>query len=243
MKKIILSSALLISVVNADFIGAEIGISSWSNSIDGNFKYNGTSINSKSDLGLDRDNNMFIWASFEHPVPLIPNIKIQHTKSSYNSTKILSNDITFGSKKFDANSKLKSEISLTQTDLIAYYEILDNYVSIDLGLNLKILNANFRLQNDNYNEVKDFTAPIPMVYSKAKIELPLTGLSAEAELSYISISDSTFYDAQASIGYETAIGLGAKVGYRKENLDISDIKDTNANLTFDGAFASLYYHF
>jgi outer membrane protein len=243
MKKIILSTALIFGFANADFIGAEVGIASWDSSINGNFKYNGTNIGTKDNLGMDNQTNAYIWASFEHPVPIIPNIKIKHTKQEYNANKTLTENITFGDKTFVSGSMTKSNINLNQTDLIAYYEILDNYVSIDLGLNLKIINAKFELNNEDVNKIKDFTLPLPMVYSKAKVELPLTGLFAQAELSFLNIGDSKFYDAQTSLGYETSIGFGAKIGYRKENLELSEVKDTSANLIFDGAFASFYYHF
>jgi outer membrane protein len=243
VKKILLSTALLASFATADFLGVEAGITAFSNNIDGNFKYKGDLINTKDDLGLNNNNNVGIWVSFEHPVPLVPNLKLKHMSLQYNASKNLDNDVEFSNKTFSANDNIESDVELSQTDFIAYYEVLDNYVNLDLGLNLKLIDSSFKIESATQIGQKDLTAPIPMLYTKAKVELPFSGAFLEAELSYIGYSGNTLYDAEASVGYESSLGLGANLGYRKINLKLDDVKDTSTNITVDGAFASVFYHF
>jgi outer membrane protein len=244
VKKILLSTALLASFATADFLGVEAGITAFSNNIDGNFKYKGDLINTKDTIGIDETNsNIGIWVSFEHPAPLIPNVKIKHVDLEYSGNKSLTNNTTFANKSFNANETIQSNIELTQTDFIAYYEILDNYVNLDLGLNLKLIDTKFKIASTNQVAQNDISTAIPMLYTKAKVELPFSGAFLEAELSYIGYSGNTIYDAQASVGYESSLGLGANLGYRKINLKLDDVKDTSTNITVDGAFASVFYHF
>jgi outer membrane protein len=244
LKKILLSTALLASFATADFLGVEAGITGFSNNIDGNFKYKGDLINTKDTIGIDETNsNIGIWVSFEHPAPLIPNVKIKHVNLEYNGNKSLTNNTTFANKSFNANETIQSNIELTQTDFIAYYEVLDNYVNLDLGLNLKLIDTKFKIASTSQVAQNDISTPIPMLYTKAKVELPFSGAFAQAELSYMGYSGNTLYDAQASIGYESSLGLGANLGYRKINLKLDDVKDTSTNITVDGAFASVFYHF
>jgi outer membrane protein len=243
VKKILLSTALLASFATADFLGIEAGITGFSNNIDGNFKYKGDLINTKDDLGLNNNNNVGIWVSFEHPVPLVPNLKLKHMSLQYNASKNLDNDVEFSNKTFSANDNIESDVELSQTDFIAYYEVLDNYVNLDLGLNLKLIDTKFKIASTNQVAQNDISTAIPMLYTKAKVELPFSGAFLEAELSYIGYSGNTLYDAQASVGYESSLGLGANLGYRKINLKLDDVKDTSTNITVDGAFASVFYHF
>ena len=61
--------------------------------------------------------------------------------------------------------------------------------------------------------------------------------------SYIGYNGRKFTDIKAGLVYETHIGLGARIGYRIENLTIDDIDDTNTNIDIKGIYAGLFFHF
>ena len=82
-----------------------------------------------------------------------------------------------------------------------------------------------------------------MVYAKAKFDLPLSGLSVETDVSYITYADSDFYDVKGGILYETSFGLGGTVGYRAEKIKLDDVSDAYSDIEIKGAYAGLYYHF
>jgi len=247
MKKIILSSvcaSLLAISAQADFLGAEAGIATWSSSLTGSMK-GGSSTDSnidvESDLGYgSKATNSFFWAYLDHPVPLLPNIKIQQTNYTDSASKVKS--VTFDGTTY--NGTVSSELTLDQTDIIAYWRILDNWVNLDLGFNLKTINGNIKLSATGSSDTdKDFSATVPMLYAKGRFDLPFTGLSAEADMSYISYSGNKFSDFKAGVVYQTSYGLGATAGLRTENLTIDDIDDFNADLTISGAYLGVFYHF
>jgi len=249
MKKIILSTvviAALSTVANADFLGAEVGYAVWSPSLTGTIKGNSAidrNIDLENDLGYgDRENNSFFWASFDHPLPILPNIKVQ--KTNYTTSNLSNKTVTFDGKTYTGN--VASSLTLDQIDAILYYRLLDNWVNLDLGLNIKTIDGNIKLSSSTSTPTptdKDFNAIIPMLYAKAKFDMPFTGLSVEADCSYIGYNGSKFTDMKAALIYESPIGLGINAGYRSENLVLDDIDDTNTDIKINGFYAGVFYHF
>ena len=248
MKKIILSATAIIALnssISADTIGMEAGYSAWSSSLSGSIKGSNTNdvnINLENDLGYGANKaNGFFWVYIDHFVPLIPNFKIQQTNFSTSSIK--NTNVTYDNKNY--TGKVSSSLKLNQTDFIGYYRLLDNWVNFDLGINIKKIDGQITFSDNTAitNTDKSFSAYIPMLYAKARFDMPLTGLSIESDINYIGYSGSKFIDMKAGLVYETSYGLGATLGYRKENLTLNDIDDTNTNINIDGIYAGLFYHF
>ena len=246
MKKIILSTvcaSLLAVSAQADFIGAEAGMAIWGAKTSGSIK---GSVSGESNIDMENDfgygsrtANSFIWAYIDHPVPLLPNIKIQQTNFTDDGSK--NNSITFDGTTYNGN--VKSELTLDQTDIIAYWRLLDNWVNFDLGFNIKTIDGNVKINATGSQETnKAFKATVPMLYAKARFDLPFSGLSAEADMSTISYSGNKFTDVKAGLVYQTSFGLGANIGIRTESLKIDDIDDFNSNLTISGAYFGVFYH-
>lgn len=234
-------SAVFALSSSGDVFGFETGAAYWGAETSGDFNYKGSSIDLQKDLGhTNRQNANFIWASFEHPIPIIPNIKIQHTKIDDNASK--NANVIFDNKTYTGT--INSSLKLNQTDFIAYYEILDNWLNLDLGINAKYLDASVSMNSlGEESSSKSVKEVIPMLYAKAKFDLPFSGLSLETDLSYITYDSSDFYDFKGGLLYETKIGLGATAGYRAQKLKIDDISDFNSNIDVKGFYTGLYYHF
>ena len=150
-----------------------------------------------------KDNGqVMLSASLEHGIPLIPNAKIRHT-----------------------NLKESSSHQLSSSDAIAYYELLDNIVSLDIGLGAKRLKGDIENNADNYNA--HLSKTLPMAYASAGAKLPLTGLSAKAELGIAHNSKIKANDAQAELKYNfvdnVAIDVGIKAGYRILTIKADDV--------------------
>ena len=225
---------------SADTVGFEVGAAYWGAKTSGDFNYKGDTIDLEKDLGYVDTNTNFIWASFEHPVPIIPNLKIQHT--SFDESQSTNTNKVFDGKTY--SGVVNSNIKLNQTDFILYYELLDNWVNLDFGINAKYLNASVSMDSATQSaSTKDLNYVVPMLYAKAKFELPLSGLSVESDISYISYDSSAFYDVKGGVSYETTFGLGATAGYRAEKLKIDDISDFNSDIDIKGFYAGLFYHF
>jgi outer membrane protein len=249
MKKIILSTlcaSLLTVSAQADTLGVEAGMATWSTSFSGSIKgkymYD-TNIDLENTLGYGSQvTNSFFWVYLDHPVPLLPNIKIQQTNFTDSASKAISTGIKFDNKSYDLT--VNSEITLNQTDIIAYWRILDNWINFDLGLNLKTIDGNVKLDAVGSTPTnKNFKATIPMLYVKGKFDLPFTGLSAEADISYISYSGSKLTDFKAGLVYQTSFGLGANAGLRSQNFVIDNIDDFNSDISISGGYLGVFYHF
>lgn len=244
-KKIVLLSLSAIFALssNADTIGFEAGAAYWGAKTSGNIEYKGDSIDLEKDLGYGDTNTNFMWASFEHPVPIIPNLKIQHTTVDEDSTSTLSRNFEFDGTTYNASTLVNSTIQLNQTDFILYYELLDNWVNFDFGINGKYLDTKVAISDSTNSSSKSLSYVIPMVYAKAKFDLPLSGLSVESDISYIGYDSSKFYDLKGGVSYETSFGLGATVGYRYEKLELDDISDVYSDIEISGIYGGLFYHF
>ncbi len=247
MKKILLSATVALTLVtslNADFIGAEVGYAAWSSGLTGNIQKGVGSLDFEKDLGYgSNDTNGFMWAYIDHPLPLLPNLKIQKTNFSDSASGTINANVTFSGKSFSVSDSATSTITLDQVDIIPYWRILDNWVNFDIGLNIKAIDGNVKIDTSTQHANEDFSVILPMLYTKARFDLPFSGLSVEADLSYVGYSGNKFSDIKAGIVYETPFGLGATVGYRQQNITLDDIDDTYGELNIEGAYAGLFYHF
>ncbi|MCK5295106.1 MAG: TIGR04219 family outer membrane beta-barrel protein [Arcobacteraceae bacterium] len=245
-KKLLLSTMMastLMSSANADFLGAEVGYATWGTKLTGDIRKGSDTVDFEKDLGYGSSaTNGFIWAYVDHPVPLFPNLKIQQTNFSDTST---SNGTL--SKEFDGitfSSTVKSTIELNQLDLIPYWRILDNWVNFDIGFNLKTIQGNLKIDGSlNKSTNTDFSVTIPMLYAKAKFDLPFSGISVEADGSYIGFNGNKISDIKAGVVYQSTIGLGATLGIRQQNLTLDDIDNVYGDMNIKGIYAGLFFHF
>lgn len=247
IKKTLLTLSLLAGLstnLNADFIGAEAGVAMWIPTLTGDIKKGDTTVDFEDDLGFgSKATNSFFWVYVDHPVPLLPNIKIQRTNYSDDANGKFSKTINFAGINLGAiNTNAKTTFTLNQTDLIAYWRILDNWVNLDIGFNLKNIDGNIKIDS-TLDTDEDFSATVPMLYAKARFDLPFSGLSIEADLSTISFDGNKITDFKAGLSYDIISGLGAVAGIKTQNIILDDVKDIDADIKISGMYAGLYYHF
>jgi outer membrane protein len=150
--------------------------------------------------------------------------------------------VTFNNQAFSGN--IQSNLDLSHNDIVLYYELLDNWINIDLGLDLKMFDGKVSISdNSNNNESIEVDETIPMLYLSARVDLPLTGFYVGANIQQLSIGDNSSEDSSLLIGYESKIGLGIEGGIKTFSIDLEDAKDLNTNLEYDGLFLNGYYHF
>jgi len=238
---------------NADTLGVKLGAASWRYDVTGDLRYKSKNpvndIDVENDLRYDNDTRTFVYLIFEHPVPVLPNVKLSYTDIKTDGKGPLSRPFSYGGLNFTALDTVKSDIQLKQTDITLYYSPLDNWVNLDIGLNAKYIDskANItttnRSPNLNISETADVSTWVPMLYAGVGFDLPLTGLGISADGSYIGYSGSHFYDFSVRLGYDTPWFLGVDVGYRKVKLKLDDISNFSADISFDGYYGGLYLHF
>lgn len=222
-------------------LGVYVGAGIWQSEISGDVQDGTTKIDTEDDIGLEDNDNTYFYFALEHPIPVLPNIKLQHTELSVDGDNLLTRDIDFNGSVFSVSDNVSAEADLTHTDVTLYYELLDNWVSLDLGISVRLFDGFVEIQSTTDSAREDLEDPIPMLYGKVRFDLPLTGLSVDAEANGVGYGGNTLLDASLRLAYESSIGLGVEAGYRSMVLDIDE--DIEGDIDISGIFAGINFHF
>ena len=243
MKKVLMLMALATTLSMADFVGGEINLGYYSHAPSGTAQYQGDVLKLEDTLKWSDETDIFIKAYLEHPLPIIPNIKIGYSSFSHSGAGSVNSDFRFGGKTFSADQDIDTNFDLKMYDLALYYELLDNWINVDAGVNVKYIDGSLSVKSGSRDESTDFQVPIPMLYGKVRLDIPSTDLSFQVEGNYVTYDGHTFYDAEAGIRYIFALGLGLEAGYKTMKLDIDDIDDLSMESDFSGAYGKLVWDF
>lgn len=230
-------------LASADVLSFTIGGGVWNETPEGNIiQPSGAptpSVDVKNQLFWTEESQGYLFATLEHPVPILPNVRLSYISLDHTG----SGDATF---EFDGitygPANIANEFTIEQTDLLFYYEVLDNIVSLDLGLNVRLLDISFKINDGTNNTSESVTGTIPMIYGMVGGS-PWPGVLLSAEANYMAYSGSTISDFNAKISYTTDFFVGFEAGYRTQTIELDDIDDTDANLDFKGPFIGAYVKF
>lgn len=230
---------------SADTIfGIYAGAGTWQTEYSGDA---GKPATSAKDLGMDENNNTFYYIAIEHPVPVLPNIKVQYNDITSNQTSTLGKNFSIGDIVYPAGTRVATDFDLSYTDATLYYELLDNWVNLDLGVTLRKYSGYLKANSTalNVSEQVNIDATIPLIYGKAQFDLPFTGFSAGFEGNYISYDGNDLSDYSAKIGYmfDSALDFGVELGYRVLTINIDDEDNVNTNLDLKGPYIAAVFHF
>lgn len=252
MKKTImtlaLSSVLVALPTQADtLLGLYVGAQAWNMETEGGFANESALTN----FNFEDETKSSFYVALEHPIPFVPNIKIRRTGMDTAGEIMLTSSFTFGDQIFTADSNLMTDVELTTTDFILYYEFFDNdLVSFDFGINGKHIDGTLFVQDVSDASIsanEEFSGVVPMAYSRLAFGLPFTGWGVYAEGSYLAIDDHTISDFQAAITYSLldniAVDMTFELGYRAVTVQLEDLDDIYSNLDFKGVYAGLEVHF
>jgi len=250
MKKILLATALsavISTSVQADtLLGLYVGGQIWAADSSGTF---GDS-SDQENFNLDDETQGSFYAAFEHPLPLIPNIKIARTTLDTDSVTTLNSGVNFdfGGVSYNSASEVTTKFDLTYTDYTLYYEIFDNdLVSIDFGITGRDFDTDITLTQGGNEGDLSASGVIPMLYAYTNIGLPFTGFNVFGEGNFLALDDNSIYDVQVGISYELidnlAVDVNLTLGYRAVQLEIDDLDNLNSALDFKGVFAGAVVHF
>lgn len=250
MKKAIIASAmavLLSASVQADTIaGLYIGGHVWANQADGVFGESAEQI----DFNLVDEEQGSFFIALEHPLPLIPNVKISSTSLDTTGSSTLASEFVFNNTVYQINDELNTTFDVSYVDYTLYYELFDNdLLTFDFGLTARDIDASINVNSPltSLNSTLSASGFTPMLYVSTMVGLPFTGFNFFAEGNFLSIDDNVLYDYQAGISYELvenlAIDINLTLGYRAVKLELDDLDDLHTNLDFDGVFAGAVLHF
>ncbi len=225
----------------ADTIGLFAGISGWNAGAKGDVQSGPESIDVENELGLGDEFSPMAYVAFEHPVPLLPNLRMQYTELSQSGSGSLSkifDDVSF-------TGDVATDLDLTHIDFIAYWRLLDNVVNLDLGLQARVFDGEVTIRQTAGATVESTTAideVVPLIYGGAAVDLPLTGLSAGVTLAGMKYDGNQLLDVNARINYEVAV-MGVELGWRELSLDLDDVSDIDADVSISGPYLGVNVHF
>lgn len=235
-------SLLIASHASADTIfGIYAGAGTWQSEYSGSV---GNPSATMDELGFDENNNSFYYIAIEHPVPLIPNIKLQHNDISSRQTGTLSSSFSLDNTTYPAGTEVSTDFDLSFTDAVLYYEILDNWLNLDLGVTVRQYSGQMQAEALNVTDEVDVDVTLPLGYARFQFDLPLTGFSAGFEGNYINYSGNTVSDYSAKVSYmfDSVLDLGIEVGYKAASIKI-DEDDIDTNIRLKGPYAAAIFHF
>jgi len=253
MKKYCLAAALsmacLAPVAKADMLlGLYVGADGWQSENSGSFAGKGQAEN----FNFEDKTFSSYYAALEHPVPLVPNIKLKYTQLELNGSTKLTETFEFDGQNFTVGTDAKLMTDFSHIDYTLYYELFDNdLVSIDFGVTIKHFDGEASVSGTvaevSRTESIDFSAPIPLGYLRGEVGLPLTGLSVFAEGNLLAVDDSKIQDYQVGIAWEfidnLAVDVAVRAGYRSFMIELDDVDDISTDIDVSGPFAGIQVHF
>jgi len=246
-----LSMACLAPVAQADTVlGLYVGVDGWKADNDGSFSDNN---NALQNFNFEDETFVSYYVALEHPVPLVPNLKLKYTELELTGSTQLEDTFSFNGSDYIVGTDVNSVTDLSHIDYILYYEIFDNdLISIDLGINAKQFDGEITVSYDSdevftQTETVNFSGFVPLAYGRFEAGLPFSGLSVFAEGSFLAIDDSKVRDYQMGIAWEfidnLAVDVAVKAGYRSMVLELDDVDDINTDIDASGPFAGIQVHF
>ena len=241
----LLTLALTAPLAQADTLfGIYAGAANWQQELTGDITSGATDVNVEDDLGVGDDSSNMFYFAVEHPLPLLPNARVQHVSMDLSGDNVLSRDVEFNGSTFVVSDQVTTDVELTQTDAVLYYQILDNVVELDLGLAARWVDGLVAVASTTEGARAEFEGVLPMLYGKTRITLPFSGFWLGAEAQGLAYEGNQLLDANVKVGWESPLGLGAELGWRAFSLELDDYDDiTNAELEVDGPYVGLNYHF
>ena len=240
----------LVFPVTSHSIGLEFAVGGWNCNPSGDMSYEQISpddnLDLEKDLNYDDETDLTGRVKIDMPL-LFPNIYLMATPMEYDETGQKDVDFNFGDEDFQANVDFDSKLTLNTYDVGLYYGIpllgtaTLNKINIDLGINLRIIDLEAEIEQEDLKESKSLTLPVPMGYVGVQFK-PVKKLAIEAEARGIAYSGNHYYSIIGRVKYKIFGPLFGAGGYRYEKLKI-DEEDVEAEVKFQGPFIEVGMNF
>jgi outer membrane protein len=224
--------------------GMYAGAGSWLQDYHGRVASGISEVDVEDDLALGDEQNNVFYLAVEHPVPVLPNVRLTYTRFDAEEGTRLPRTIDFNGVIFPVGTDIETLVDMTQGDAVFYYEALHSVLSFDLGFATRYVDGDMEIASPAGSTRAEFAAWLPLGYAKARVALPLTGLWLGMEGAGIGYDGESVFDANAQLGWESVHGVGVEIGYRWYRLDLAEHGDLDeAKIDVSGPFATLNARF
>lgn len=253
MKKVLAALAALFMVTSsahaiAGLVDIEIGTGVWNAEPSGNVMYGatGTDVDIADDLKLDASSNSYIYAKFDHFIPIVPNLRVEMQNYTTSGDGTLGT-VTFGDKTF--TSATTTDLTLNQQDYTFYWGIpglgllTAGILDVEFGINVKQIDGEITLTSGTTTETASFNVPVPMLYGAIVIDIPVIPVGLEVSSKWISVGDSKIQDNKAKVDVSLPlpiplVTLAVEAGIKQQTIQIADdlVKDLDVTIDNSGVF-------
>jgi len=126
--------------------------------------------------------------------------------------------------------------------LILYWQLLDNFVGLDIGINAMSVDGEATVVNGGSTVNTTFSGIVPTGYAAVAFS-PIDSLEFRGELSGISAGGSKITDMTVKVMYTTSFMLGIEAGVRSMTVKLDDMDGVYTDMKFEGPFLGAYLHF
>ena len=229
------------SAAQADFLGVYVGAGVWGQDFAGSAV---SDVSIEDQLGLADNSGVQAYFRFEHPVPMLPNIRIARSDIEDAGVGVLTSPFEFGGDAFVPGQSVTTTVDMTHTDVTLYYELVDLAFDLDLGLTTRVLDS--QLTIDGVTEEEN--AVLPMLYAAGKVGLPFSGFYLAGDINGLGFNGASVMDYAVKVGWEIENFIlpefGVEAGFRRFAIDAGDDDlDFVIDMDVEGVFFNITGHF
>jgi len=248
MKKLLSTLAIAMtfaSIASADFARVEMGGGLWQQTPSGDIGYSSNSLGFADASSGTAQSEAYAWLLVKHPIPVIPNIRLEYVSALNNG------EYTIKAGTIGVPTGTKTELKLTQYDIVPYYNILDNtaWITLDLGVDVKLVQLGYTAAGVdiiNKTGVSIAAVTVPLGYVRARVQAPLMNWGVEADVKYITYDSNTVSDMRFKVDYTfdfvPIVQPAIELGYRIQKFDLSK-SGFAINTEYKGVYAGLMLRF
>jgi len=233
---------LMIGAAEAEFIGLNIARDSAQSAQ----SFNSSSIDLVDDLDVDNPAQTSMVLILEHPISALPNIRYQSYSMDSSDRLSINPEFGFNQGSLGVGGDSNTSYDLAYNNLVLYYQLLNNWMDLDMGVDLKRLDGQVSQSGPGNNSI-DIDETIPLFHLSARVDLPINGLYVGANINTsilnLGISESGAQDSTIMLGFENGTGLGIAGGIKTFSLELDNSNDSNTDLGYDGLFVNGYLNF
>ncbi len=225
-------------------MGVRAAFGGWQQKLDGELRSGLSDVDVEDDLGMDDDTSVLAYFAFEHGVPALPNMRFEYADTALVGDERLARSIEVNGTEFGFSEQVSTEIDLRQADGILYYQLLDNELSLDVGVAARFVDGNIAVASNSAVARADFKGALPMLYAGLRADLPGTKLWLGAQAQGLGYDGDELVDLQVRAGYQSDSGLGTELGWRSMHLRLAQFDDLDqADIDISGPYLMLNYLF
>lgn len=207
------------------------------------------------DLGLEDTAQTYMYAEFDHLIPIVPNLRYEQSTLTFDGSVSLTQDTPIGSITF--SDAATSQFTMDNEDYIAYWGLpFATWIPMidvaDFGLGVKQGEIGF---GTGGGTLETETIFIPYGYLRLHVSPPLLfGLGFGAETKSFSFEDdagasASFLEYMVTVDWSIEapipvieLEVGVEVGYKSTELEIN-LGSTYFDFGFSGVFFGAFAHF